>query len=207
MSGILLFVLWETNCVNFFLPATCELVSRAELQSSLSRVFDALSNWVFNPAQPHMSPPIALAAASALPAAAGLPDLLPGEAAPEVLTLHRSVCSPGMSSQEVVSAEQAYVLSAGFKVRSLHQVLHVMVPVDWHYSSKSACRHAEVSTTLKKSLRPVCTTPPLTPTHTYTPTLNHSVKRKTHQRIENMFLAQVNLRACLNARCDTPINL
>ena len=64
-----------------------------------------------------MSPPVALAAASALPAAAGLPDLLPGEAAPDVLTctLHRSVCSPGISSQEAVSAEQAYVLSAGLQ--------------------------------------------------------------------------------------------
>ena len=37
VSGILLFVLWETFCVNPP-PATCELVSRAELQSSLSRV-------------------------------------------------------------------------------------------------------------------------------------------------------------------------
>ena len=62
-----------------------------------------------------MSPPVALAAASALPAAAGLPDLLRGEAAPNLLTLHRSVCSPGMSSQEVVSAEQAYVLIAGLQ--------------------------------------------------------------------------------------------
>ena len=50
-----MFVLWENDCVNFFLPATCELVSRFELQSSLSRVFDALSNWVFNPAQPHLA--------------------------------------------------------------------------------------------------------------------------------------------------------
>ena len=58
-----------------------------------------------------MSPPVALADASALPAAAGLLELLPGEAAPGVLTLHRSVCSPGISSQEVVhvGAEQAYV--------------------------------------------------------------------------------------------------
>ena len=64
-----------------------------------------------------MSPPVALVAAPALPAAAGLPDLLPGEAAPDVLTLYRSVCSPGTSSQEVVSAEQlqAYVLSAGLQ--------------------------------------------------------------------------------------------
>ena len=62
-----------------------------------------------------MSPPVALAAASALPAAAGLPDLLSGEAAPDVLTLHRSVCSAGISSQEAVSAEQAYVLSAGLQ--------------------------------------------------------------------------------------------
>ena len=62
-----------------------------------------------------MSQPLALAAAPALPAAAGLPDLLPGEAAPDILTLYRSVCSPGTSSQEVVSAEQAYVLSAGLQ--------------------------------------------------------------------------------------------
>ena len=53
VSGIFLFVLWERNCVNFLLPATCELVSRVELQSSLSRVFDCPLNWVFNPAQPH----------------------------------------------------------------------------------------------------------------------------------------------------------
>ena len=62
-----------------------------------------------------MSPPVALAAASALPAAAGLPDLLPGEAAPDVLTSHRSVGPSGISSQEGVSAEQACVLSAGLQ--------------------------------------------------------------------------------------------
>ena len=42
------------TCVNCFLPATCELVSSIELQSSLSRVFDCPLNWVFNPAQPHL---------------------------------------------------------------------------------------------------------------------------------------------------------
>ena len=47
------FTLRET-CFNFFFPATCELVSRVELQSSLSRVFDCPLNWVFNPAQPHL---------------------------------------------------------------------------------------------------------------------------------------------------------
>jgi|SouAtlMetagenome_1021521.scaffolds.fasta_scaffold473707_1 hypothetical protein len=62
-----------------------------------------------------MSPPVALAAASALPAAAGLPDLLPGGATPDALTLYRSVCSSDMSSQEAVSAEQACVLSAGLQ--------------------------------------------------------------------------------------------
>ena len=60
-----------------------------------------------------MSPPVALAAASALPAAAGLPDLLPGGATPDALTLHRSVYSSDMSSQEAVSVEQACVLSVG----------------------------------------------------------------------------------------------
>ena len=63
----------------------------------------------------------------------------------------------------------------------------LMGPVDWHYSSKSTRRHAEVNTTLRKYLRLVCTTPPLTPTHTPTLDLNHGVERKTHQRIENMF--------------------
>ena len=62
-----------------------------------------------------MSPPVALAAASALPAAAGLPDLLPGGATPDALTLYMSVCSSDMSSQEAVSAEQACVLSAGLQ--------------------------------------------------------------------------------------------
>ena len=62
-----------------------------------------------------MSPPVALAAASALPAAAGLPDLLPGGATPDALTLYRSVCSSDMSSQEAVSAEQACVLSVGLQ--------------------------------------------------------------------------------------------
>ena len=46
------FTLRET-CFNFF-SATCELVSRVEPRSSLSRVFDCPLNWVFNPAQPHM---------------------------------------------------------------------------------------------------------------------------------------------------------
>ena len=54
VSGIFLFVLWEKSCINFFLPATCELVSRVELQSSLSRIFDCPLNWVFNPAQPQI---------------------------------------------------------------------------------------------------------------------------------------------------------
>ena len=62
-----------------------------------------------------MSPPVALAAASAPPAAAGLPDLLAGQAAPDVLTLHTSVCSQGISSQEVVGAEQACVPSVGLQ--------------------------------------------------------------------------------------------
>ena len=47
------FTLRET-CSTFFCPATCELVSRVEFQSSLSRVFDCPLNWVFNSAQPHI---------------------------------------------------------------------------------------------------------------------------------------------------------
>ena len=35
-------------------PATCELVSRVEPQSSLSRAFDWPLNWAFNPAQPQL---------------------------------------------------------------------------------------------------------------------------------------------------------
>ena len=35
-------------------PTTCELVSRVELLSSLSRIFDCPLNWVFNPAQPQI---------------------------------------------------------------------------------------------------------------------------------------------------------
>ena len=56
-----IFCVWNFFCFHFertffqlFFPATCELVSRVELQSSLSRVFDCPLNWVFNPAQPHM---------------------------------------------------------------------------------------------------------------------------------------------------------
>ena len=52
-----LFVLSEKNGVNFFLPATCELVTRVDLQSSLSRDFDCPLNRVFNPAQPHLRLP------------------------------------------------------------------------------------------------------------------------------------------------------
>ena len=54
VSGIILFLLWENFVSTSFSPATCELVSRVELQSSLSRVFDCPLNSVFNPAQPHM---------------------------------------------------------------------------------------------------------------------------------------------------------
>ena len=67
LSGIVLFVLWENNCVNFFLPATCELVSKVELQNSLSRAFDCPLNWVFNPARPQSCSHTHMSLSSATP--------------------------------------------------------------------------------------------------------------------------------------------